>query len=275
MKFLYQKAQRRLKKRYPLIDKGGYRNTVFLAGTGRSGTTWVAQILNYKNDYRVLFEPFHSKKVNMLSHFKYRQYLRPDNLDSAFLDPVRDILCGRIRNKWIDKANRRIISNKRLIKDIRANHLLYWIKNHFPAIPIIVLLRHPCAVAASKIKLNFGTHLEEFLEQPTLMDDFLNPFKKEIQKAQDPFDKHIFLWCIENYLPLKQFNSQQLNIVFYENLCVQPKQEIENLFVFLKQPYDERVYKTITIPSGTTRKDSAIYSNENPEASYKKNITHQ
>jgi hypothetical protein len=42
-----------------------FRNTIFLAGTGRSGTTWLSNIINYKNEYRYMFEPFQSKKVNI------------------------------------------------------------------------------------------------------------------------------------------------------------------------------------------------------------------
>ena len=112
LKFLYQKAQRRLKKRPPLIDKGDYKQTVFLAGCGRSGSTWVTQILNYKNEYRILYEPFHSLYVDIMSHFRYRQYLRPENNEPAFLKPVETILSGQIRNKWITRANRRLISKK-------------------------------------------------------------------------------------------------------------------------------------------------------------------
>lgn len=37
-------------------------NSVFLAGFGRSGTTWIFDIINYKNEYRYTFELFHPLK---------------------------------------------------------------------------------------------------------------------------------------------------------------------------------------------------------------------
>jgi hypothetical protein len=36
---------------------------VFLCGTLGSGSTWVEEILNFDQQYRLMFEPFHPKKV--------------------------------------------------------------------------------------------------------------------------------------------------------------------------------------------------------------------
>ena len=38
-------------------DNHDYRNTIVLAGSGRGGTTWIAEIINYANEYRFIFEP--------------------------------------------------------------------------------------------------------------------------------------------------------------------------------------------------------------------------
>jgi hypothetical protein len=35
----------------PLDVTGDPRNTVLIAGSGRSGTTWLAEIVNHRNDY--------------------------------------------------------------------------------------------------------------------------------------------------------------------------------------------------------------------------------
>ena len=85
------------------IDVGDYRKTVFLAGTGRSGTTWVEEIINSQNDFRIMFEPFYSKKIDLLHDWNYRQYLRSDDRREQVFNPATRILSGQIRNKWIDK----------------------------------------------------------------------------------------------------------------------------------------------------------------------------
>lgn len=147
---------RRKVLRHLLIDRGDFRQTVLVAGSGRSGTTWVQEIINHRGSYRVVFEPFHPKKIGALSQWKERQYLRPENDSARFLGPAGDILSGRIRNEWVDQHNRRLIAGKRIVKDIRTNLSLRWIKEHFPEVPIVLVLRHPCAVASSQLKGGMG-----------------------------------------------------------------------------------------------------------------------
>ena len=232
--------------------------SVFLAGTGRSGTTWVEEIINAKNEYRVMFEPFHSKKIDLCRGYNYRQYLRFENSDPYFLKSAKAILSGKVRHKWIDQCNKRSIFSKRLIKDIRANLMLRWFYAHFPQMPIVLLLRHPCAVALSKVKLKWGDPLEEILEQEELMNDYLNPFKKDIESVKTKFERHIFVWCIENYIPLKQFQAGEIYLVFYENLCRDSAVEVRRLFEFLGKKYDEDILANLNVPSALSRKDSAI-----------------
>ncbi len=256
-----------------IIENHDWRRTVFLAGTGRSGTTWLANAINYNNAYRCMFEPFHSKQVDILRHYNYRQYLRPNDSRLRIYEPAKAVLCGDVRSKWIDGYNRKIIVKKRLINDIRANLLLKWIKSNFPEIQIILLLRHPCAVAASKLKLNWETHLEDFLSQPELMEDHLSPFEDDIKKAETAFEKHIFLWCIENYVPLKQLQKDEYHLVFYERLCTKPESEIHRLFGFLDEKCSPKVMRMLSRPSATTRPESPIMLGKNLVESWRDNIS--
>ena len=111
------KTKKFIRRSLPIIDLGDRRRTILLAGVARSGSTWVANIINYKNDYRLMFEPFHSRYVDIMKDFSWRQYLRVDNKDEKFLKPVEAILSGNVRNKWIDKFNRKQITKKRIIKE--------------------------------------------------------------------------------------------------------------------------------------------------------------
>ncbi|MHA2289286.1 MAG: sulfotransferase domain-containing protein [Promethearchaeota archaeon] len=254
------------------IDRNqDYRKTLFVAGTGRSGTTWVANILNYNGDYRFMFEPFTPRYVQECMNFKYRQYIRPDNKDSKFLNPAKEILSGSIRNKWIDRFNKKLLCDYRLIKDIRANLFLKWIKTNFPEIPIILVLRHPCAVANSRLKLKWDNHLDILLAQQELIDDFLMDFISEIGNCKTNFEKHVFLWCIENYIPLKQFRKGEVHIVFYENMCVNPLKEINRLFRFIGRKYTHKVFRQTKKPV-MIRTDSAVLTGDELISSWKRNV---
>ena len=275
MKRALGELRRVLCTRFFIDYNSDYGASVLVAGTGRSGTTWVSNIINYRNRYRYILEPFHPHQVSLCAGFRYRQYLRPGNQDKDFIEPARAILSGRIRNRWTDSHNRKLVCGRRLIKDIRANCMLMWLHVNFPGVPIVLVLRHPCAVANSRLKLNWGTHLDEFLAQRQLMEDFLGGYRQVIEEARSAFDRHILLWCIENYVPLKQFGRGEIHLAFYERFCEEPENEVDRLFSFLGQDVDAGVLAALREPSPTSRKESAVFSGSSLTNSWKEQITHR
>ncbi len=236
------------------VDLGDHRNSVFLAGSGRSGTTWVAGIINHRNGYRLVFEPFHPGRVDLCENFRRKQYLRPDDRREEYLGPAREILAGRIRDPWTDRFNTRFVARRRLIKDIRANLLLGWMRANFPGVPIVLLLRHPCAVAASRLALGWRDNLSETMDQEELVEDYLLPMEAGIRDSRSAFERHVFSWCIENYVPLRQFGPGEIHLAFYENFLAYPEDEIRRLFAFLREDFDGRVYRALGRPSPLSRK---------------------
>jgi hypothetical protein len=232
---------------------GDHRDSVLLAGSGRSGTTWVAEVINHRNGYRLVFEPFHPGKVGICRTFRRKQYLRPSDRREEYLGPARRILTGGLRSPWTDRFNTKLVARRRLIKDIRANLLLGWMSENFPGMPIVLLLRHPCAVAASRLALGWRDNLPETMEQEELVEDFLLPMEAEIRDARDSFERHVFSWCIENYVPLRQFGPQEIHLAFYEDFLARPEDEVRRLFAFLGEDLDGRVYGALRRPSPLSR----------------------
>ncbi len=251
----YRRKVARAIPRFFYIDTGG-NTPVFIAGSGRSGTTWLQETINYDNQYRIMFEPFRSTRVGTLRQWNYRQYLREDDQDPLHLEPARRILAGRIRNRWIDKYNQSIYSRQRIIKDIRTQFLLGWLKRQFPDLPIVMIMRHPGAVTSSQLRLNWDTHLEELLCQDALLEDHLGPFESQLRRAADAFERHVFLWCAENYVPLRQLEHQQFHLVFYENLLTDPEREFGKIFAYLGVPEPAGGLPTIARPSMSSQDDS-------------------
>jgi Sulfotransferase family len=239
------------------LRKGDHRSSVFLAGSGRSGTTWLSQIVDHGGRYRYIFEPFNPREVGLFGHYRTKQYLRPEDRREEFLEPARLALTGGLRDPWTDRFNGRIVASRRLIKDIRANLLLGWMRANFSGMPIVLLLRHPCAVVTSRLALGWKDNLSETMEQQELVEDFLLPMEAEIRAAQGDFERHLFLWCIDNYVPLKQFGPGEVHLTFYENLLTRPEEELPNLFASLGEPLDRRVYARLGHPSPLSRKNTA------------------
>jgi Sulfotransferase family len=246
--------------------------TVLVAGSGRSGTTWVQELINHAHDHRVIFEPFLGSVVPFCRHFERKQYLRDADDSAEFLGPARTILGGEFRNEWTDQYNDRPVYHKRLIKEIRANLLLHWLRRHFPATPIVFLMRHPCAVVASQLRGRWRLNASDLLRQSQLVDDFLVPFAGLIRCAQDEFDNLLLVWCIENYIPLRQFGRGEILLLFYEELIRHPEREIERLFRFLKRPVEPGAFEQLRRPSAQSRSWSAILTGDDPLDSWRSHI---
>lgn len=253
------------------LDLGGrLEDTVLVAGTGRSGTTWLANIINYDNTFRLIFEPFRDDKVDLAKPFAYRRYLRPNERGEVYLRAMDKILRGRFRNSWTDQFNRRWIARRRLIKAIRVNLLLKWIKVHFPPVRIVLLLRHPCAVASSQTRVGWEVNLERlFLHQENLMADHLAPFVPALKGAADSFQRSVLLWCVETYIPLRLLRQDEYCLVFYESLLLHPRLEIERLFSFLERPFNDRVWKAFAAPSQMASPEGSLHQGEEPATSWR------
>ena len=236
--------------------------TIFLAGSARSGTTWVGQVIHYRRGFYFVYEPFWAAKIPECGHFRDRQYLRPDDCDGRYLLPAKAILGGQIVTPWVDRLVTAEKSPRILVKDIRANLFLKWIKTQFPETLVVFLLRHPCAVALSRSKVHWKSTagLDFYLAQQDLMADFLSPFADILSRAGEltPFENFLLQWCVETYVPLKQFGLDALHVCFYEHLCSNPDEAFRALFGFLDEPFSLDVIRAVKKPSSVCRSESAI-----------------
>lgn len=259
----------------PTIDVGGIRDTVFLAGQARSGTGWIANVINYKHDYRYMYEPFARRMTRASPRFHPGAYLRPDDDDPAVLNYARLVLSGKLgHHKWVDQQNRRIFSTKRLIKETHANLWLRWLKDRFPAITLVMFLRHPVAVVYSRRRRGNICYLGTMLEQEELKTDHLGPFMADLAHWRDmsDFEQRTYQWCIEHYVPLRTMKRGEVHLAFYETLAEAPAAEIERLFAFLGRPFDDRIFAAVKRPSRVTRADAAIKTGESVSAHWQTKV---
>src|SRR5205823_2027901 len=98
---------------------------VFVAGSGRSGTTWLAQLVNADNSFRVIFEPF-NPRLGVPDAAALPAYVPPEADGKALRQAFEPILLGKRGNRWTGQYNLRILSRRRLIKDIHSNLRLGW-----------------------------------------------------------------------------------------------------------------------------------------------------
>lgn len=239
-------------------DTKNINNTILVAGVGRSGTTLLAETINYDNKFRLMFEPFNKYKVKALCELNYRLYISHLNNDEELKNIYYKILSGDIRNKWVDQYNKKYFCVNRIIKEIRINQNLKWIKINFPEIPIVYIVRHPCAVTLSKLRLDWDDHLFEYIGQIELVNDHLKTYIEIINSAKTAYEKHLIMWCIENSIVLNSFKEEEIFIIFYEYLITDPVKTMKKLYKYLNLNFNNKIIDTLSKPSLQANPQSAI-----------------
>jgi hypothetical protein len=272
---IYRRAIQIVGSRLYLNRDQSVQKSILIAGTARSGTTWLADIIASQVSSRILFEPFQSKLVPDFKGFNYFQYMRPNQENDALYAFAEKVLTGKIRHPWIDRENIRIFSKYRLIKEIRANLFLKWLHDRFPEVPILFILRHPCAVVLSRLQLGWATDtdIEPFLKQPDLISDFLQDKIEVIKHCKSDEEKHAVIWSISNLVPLNQFKESGIKTIYYENLVTHPDLELPAVFEYIQQPYNLSVISQMRVPSATTKRKSAVVTGEDKISHWKKSLT--
>ncbi len=245
--------------------------TVLLAGSGRSGTTWVQELIDRRHDYRIIFEPLNPKRVPAVAHFSSLQYLRTDDANPVYLEPIERILRGQLRNPWADHHNRARIARRRLVKEIRANLLMGNLATRFPEVRIVWLVRHPFAVAESALRMGWKDHLDDLLSQPELVADHLRLVEGQFAVLRDPFQRRIAQWSIEQLIPFRQVDRDQVHLVFYEDLVRDPKTEGGKLLEFLGEGWDREAEQAINRPSRLARPDG-VSGSADPAIGWKSRV---
>ena len=82
-------ASRKAKSISPLI----------IAGSGRSGTTWVLDAIAYANGLRTVFEPLHPQGVRKARGFAYR-YVEDTASEPELAAFLTHIFTGQLRCLW-------------------------------------------------------------------------------------------------------------------------------------------------------------------------------
>jgi hypothetical protein len=262
MRYLYRDNNRQLD------------DSILVAGTARSGTTWLGEILAGKNG-RIVFEPFHSRKIHAIKKLSYFPYLNPEQNNPILRDYCQRVFTGTIRHPWIDREITNLRPSFRVVKEIRACLFLKWLQNQFPEVPQILIVRHPCAVVLSRLQLDWATDSDilSFLNQQPLISDFLTPYLEIINQATTDAEKHAIIWCVHHLIPLNQFHLGEIKIVFYEDLYLHPKRELYQIEKHIRRSIPQDTFSLLSKPSHTTTSSSAIMTGYNPITHWQKKLT--
>jgi len=178
-----------------------------IAGFGRSGTTWIQDVLAKANSLRAVFEPMHPQHMDGADAFAHR-YISESSQEPELFQFLHHFFCENYRSLWADyritkhhflpqrhditslqgrrkilrrylwvrdnflRFNRQRRNPQRIVKFIRANMMLPWLQAKFAA-QIIFVIRHPAAVVLSQMKARGSWNPYSYIDRYRADSDLL------------------------------------------------------------------------------------------------------
>jgi hypothetical protein len=236
---------------------------ILVTGAHRSGTTWVGKMLAASRDpVGYIREPFgvrHRAGICAAAFPYWFPYVCAEN-EGQCLEHVSAML------RWEYQAEAQLRSAARgtpraaldwlrfgrnarrhavpLLKDPIAVFSAEWLAREFGA-SVAVVVRHPAAFVASLKRLGWTHPFADFLAQPLLMRDLLEPYAEPIERfaaAEQPVvEQGILLWNVIHDVVLRyRERHADWTFVRLEDLSLDPLGAFGALFERLDLVFDER-----------------------------------
>jgi len=227
-----------------------------VAGFGRSGTTWVQDVLATANSLRAVFEPLHPLWIRGADMHAHRYHAADDD-DLACYRFLHRYFCEDFHSPWADyrvvwtklyprlndlksiRGIKRVLRNnfqakdnilrfrkqrqnkRRIVKFVRANMMLPWLQRNFDA-RIVFIIRHPAAVVMSQMRTprawNPYKNIERYRRDSRLLDVLDRRTNKLIFQSLDDVEACTLSWCVENIVALQHARDRDFPVIYYETL---------------------------------------------------------
>jgi len=260
---------------------------ILVTGAHRTGTTWVGKMLTASGQVAYISEPlnvWHRPGVMRTpTRFWYTYICSQNEADylSALRDTIRlryhtweeikslrspkDLL--RMGRDWSTFRSGRFHKKRALLKDPFAVFSAPWFSQAFGCL-IVITVRHPAAFASSLKRLDWPFDFGDLLSQPLLMQDWLEPFREEMENldrqanedrklhnsaiSTDTIIRSSLLWRMI-YLIVKEYQQRYpfIKIVRHEDLSSNPRQEFQSLYADLSLVYNPSVQQVIASSSSS------------------------
>lgn len=210
---------------------------IFVTGSHRSGSTWLSEMLALAEGTKVAHEPFNIASWayaldGLARHwFTYAPALPGDAALAAF-DKVLKRKTGRVFlrreiQRWFPPSR----GGRLIVKDPIACVSSEWLANNF-GLEVIVLVRHPAAFAASLKRLQWEFPFDHLLEQDSLMEEHLQPYRDEIERRPTEIvAQAALLWkCLYSVLFTYVDRNPGWTVRTHEQLSREPVAGLKELY---------------------------------------------
>lgn len=263
-------------------------NTILVAGSPRSGTTWLSEIIATLPGYKLFDEPLHLDAHPQARDcgFEWRTLIDPEASAPVKADYLRNVFSGKVSEGWKLKANTRVgrafelVSNSNaVVKTVRSNRMLHWIHNTFALRDIVFIIRHPCAVVASRLSYDGAWEVER--NEITFDDycDSLSPSLVDTLPDVFPLRSEAEIWAmswgLDHVVPFSLHANGQYpwTLVPYERLVTNGEGELQRLFSYLEADVPSAASAHLGSPSGSASEDLHATHADSQLSKWKRKLT--
>jgi len=249
--------------------------TLVVAGSPRSGTTWLAEVLSTLPRSAILFEPEHmlqvpeARRAGLDWHVMKQPGDQWPEGDAYF----QRVLHGRVVTPWTVShlpLNRAFAPRRWIVKFVDANLMLGWLATRFPIRAPVLVLRHPCAVVGSQLRrgwqLDHAPRLAAFFER-------FPQFREYVESLKDPLEWSAAHWCMHTYAPLALPQPWPFLLTTYEQATRDPGVEFSRLLTSWNLPMPADLIERTQRPSGTTDLGSGLRQGDDSGAGWRRSLT--
>ncbi|WP_020162406.1 sulfotransferase [Cycloclasticus pugetii] len=225
------------------------KDAVIVAGVGRSGTTWLGNVVSDMLNARTIFEPFivdkngeflieKSGEINLENRVERPVALWDKDVFESKKKTVENMLFGSIKGHWIDQDAKTGIFSKRVIKLIRANYCIGHIAESWPKVKILFIVRSPDKVVESMLNQEakgwkFVWKTEDIFSYAASYPEWKKLLMIYDWDKDSLVDRLTLRWCIEMFIAMQQLRGvENCMVVQYEDLV--KGHEWNKLGIFLK-----------------------------------------
>jgi hypothetical protein len=172
---------------------------IWLLSDGRSGSTWHAQLLDYRGNMRIEHEPVHRSFNPRLGAEPLLPLPGSAPIDEVYVPLFADIIAGQRVAPRFDRPEAPSDGEAAVvIRDIHAMLIAPRLLRALPELRPVVIVRHPAEVAISKLSLprwEWFSETERFLADAELAD-CLAGLEAYLLSADTLFRRFIVTWAV-------------------------------------------------------------------------------
>lgn len=223
-----------------------------ILGFGRSGTTWLADVVSKLLGKLILFEPLHPSVTERSEQLSYRRLT--SHVDTMWLTQYLEAVLGKRHMKpWLMRNHVPVTIDKidpdfldylwrecdiGGFKEIRMNFQIPWLVQQKVG-SILFVIRDPRAVVASILNRpnfwefgwprTFELCVSQILDDPAFARHPVQRHADFMRSAQEDFERIAIMWALAHAVALDDCKKYGIPLIRYEDLYRDPFNTVKQI----------------------------------------------